>query len=98
MKNWDPKKLKDIELEKTPWYDQTEDEIQNKKSFPQLEEELEHTPEVADQYIETEALLPKGEQITRGHVVAHSHDTNKNVLVRPMQILFWILDCTSRFL
>ena len=43
-----PKDLEDIGLENTPQYDLYEDEKQNEQTFPQLEEELEPMPEVAD--------------------------------------------------
>ena len=45
------REFEDIQIENTPEYDPYEDEIQNEQSFPQLEEELEPMPEVADHYI-----------------------------------------------
>ena len=69
-----PRDLEDIGLEDTPKYDPYEDEKQNKQSFSQLAEELEPTPEVGNQYIGAEILLPRGDQMARGHVVARSRD------------------------
>ena len=39
-------------------------------------------PEVVDQYIGAVSLLPTGNQMARGHEVAHSCDANENVLSR----------------
>ena len=50
--------------------------------LPQLVEELEPIPEVADHYMRTKILLSRGEQMAKGHVVAQSHDANENVLGR----------------
>ena len=70
------RELEDIRLESTSKYDQYEDKIKNEQSFSQLEEELEPTPEAA----KADILLPKGDQMARGHEVAQSHDVNGNVL------------------
>ena len=58
-----PGELEDIELANNPQYDPYEDETQNKKTFPQLAEELEPIPEVGDHYIEAEKLLPRRDKI-----------------------------------
>ena len=39
-------------------------------------------PEVGDHYIEVEILLPRGDQMARGHVGARSRDANENVMGR----------------
>ena len=39
-----------------------------------------HFDRVADQNIGAEILLPGGDQMARGYVVAWSHDTNENIL------------------
>ena len=39
-------------------------------------------PEVGDHYIWAEILLPRGEQIARGHVVVRSRDAKGNVMGR----------------
>ena len=77
-----PRELEDLGLEDTPQYDPYEDEAQNEQTFPQLAEELEPMPEVGDHYIGAEILLPRGDQMARGHVVARSRDTNGNVMER----------------
>ena len=41
-----------------------------------------NTSEVANQYTGAEMSLPRGDQMTKGHVVAWGHDTNGNVLGR----------------
>ena len=46
--------------------------MQNKQSFPQFAEELEPISEVGDHYIGAEILLPRRDQMARGHVVARS--------------------------
>ena len=40
-------------------------------------------PEVKDYYIGGKRLLPRGNQMARGHVVARSQDANVNVMSRP---------------
>ena len=77
-----PRALEDLKLEDTSQYDPYEDEIQNERSFPQLAEELEPTPEVGDLYIGAEILLPRGDQMARGHVVARSRNCNGYVMGR----------------
>ena len=54
---------------------------QNKQSLFQLAEKLEPMPEVGDHYIRAETLLPKGDQMVRGHVVARSQTANGNVIL-----------------
>ena len=53
-----PTDLEDLGQENTPQCDPSEDEAQNKQSFPQLAKELEPMPEVGDDYIGAEILLP----------------------------------------
>ena len=77
-----PRELEDSRLVDTPQYDPYEDETQNEQTFPQLAEELEPMPEVGDHYIGAEILLPRGDQMARGHVVARSRDANGNVMGR----------------
>ena len=43
-----PRGLEDKALENTPQYDPYEDEMKNEQMCPQLEEEIELTPEVGD--------------------------------------------------
>ena len=78
-----PRELEDLGLEQTPQYDLYEDVAQNEQTFPQLAKELEPIPEVGDLYIGAEILLPRGDQMARGHVVAISRDANQNVMGRP---------------
>ena len=78
-----PIELEDVRLENTPQYDPYEDETQKKQSFPQLAEELESMPEVGDHYVGAEILLPRGDQMARGHIVAKSRDSNENVMGKP---------------
>ena len=75
-----PRELEDIGLEGTPQSDPYENETQNEQTFPKLVEELEAMPEVVNHYIGAEILLPRGDQMARGHVVAQSCDTNGNVM------------------
>ena len=77
-----PRELEDLGLEKTPQYDPYEDETPNEQTFPQLAEELEPMPKVGDHYIGAEILLPRGDQMARGHAVARSRDANENVMGR----------------
>ena len=77
-----PRQLEDVRLENTPQYDPYEDETQNKQSFPQLAEKLEHMSEVGDHYIGPEIQLSRGDQMAKGHVVVRSQDANGNVMGR----------------
>ena len=88
-----PRDLEDFWLEDTPQYDPYEDETQNVLLFSQLVEELEPMQEVGDHYIGAEILLPRRDQMAKGHVVARSRDANGNVIVGPTQIQFWIGGC-----
>ena len=84
------RELENLGLEETPQYDPYEDETKNKQAFHQLAVELEPMPEVGDLYIGAEILLPREDQMARGHVVAKSRDVNGNVVEDPTQIQFWI--------
>ena len=74
--------MEDLGLDNTPQYDPYEDETQNEQSFPQLAEDLEPMPEARDYYRGAEILLPRGDQMARGNVVARSKDANGNVMGR----------------
>ena len=50
--------------------------------FPQLAKELEPMPEVGDHNTGAEIMLPRGDKVARGHVVAQSHDANGNIMDR----------------
>ena len=76
------REFEDIGLENIPHYDLFEDKTQNKLSFPQLADELEPLPEMRDHYKEADIPLPKGYEMTSGHVVAHTYDANENVMDR----------------
>ena len=76
-----PRDLEDLGLEDTQQYDPFEDETQNEETFPQLVQELEPMPEVGDLYLGAEILLPRGDQLARGHVMARNRDTT-NVMGR----------------
>ena len=60
-------------------YDPYEYDTQNVVISP-ISRKLEPIPEVADHYFGAEILLPRGDQMARGHVVAWSHDANRNVM------------------
>ena len=77
-----PRELEDIELENTPQYDSYEDETESGQTFSQPAEELQPMPEVTDHYIEAEILLPRGDQLVRGNVVAWSHDARRSIMGR----------------
>ena len=49
---------------------------------PQLAEKLEPMPEVSDHYMGAEILLPRGDEMARGHAVAWSGDAKGNVIGR----------------
>ena len=56
--------------------------MQNEQTFPQLSEELEPMPEVGNHHVGAELLLPRGDEIARGHVVAWSHNASGHVMGR----------------
>ena len=74
--------MEGIGLENTPQYDPYEDVTQNEQTFQQLAEELEPMPEVGYHYIGAKILLPRGDEMARGHVVAHSGNANGNAMDR----------------
>ena len=86
----------DLGLENTQQYDQYEDETQNKQIFPQLTEELEPMQEVGDHYIGAEILLPRKDEMTRGHVVVWSYNASRNVMGRAHIIPISIPECIRR--
>ena len=67
------KELEDIGLEYTSQYDPYEDEIQNEQLFLQQ-------ADVGDYSIGAEIILPRGDKMTRGYVVAFSYDVNGNAM------------------
>ena len=69
-------------LENTTQYDPYEDEMQNKQTFPQIVEELEPTPELGNQYIGAEIMLPRRDKMARGHVVVQRCNTNGSIMGR----------------
>ena len=76
------RELEDKGLISTPQYDLYEDEMQNEQTFPQLAEELEPMPEVGNHYVGAELLLPRGDEIARGHVVTWSDNASGHVMGR----------------
>ena len=76
------RELEDLGLENTLQYDPYEDEIQNKQSFTQLTEKCKPMPDVRYYYIGAKILLPRGDQIVRGNVLARSQYANGNVTGR----------------
>ena len=50
--------------------------------FPQFVEVVEPMPEMPDQHIGAEILLPTVNQMARGHVVAQSCDAQRNAMSR----------------
>ena len=74
--------MEDIGLENTPLYDPCEDETQNDQTFPQLAEELEPMPLVGDHYIGAEIVLPRGDEMARGHLVVWSCNAKGNIMSR----------------
>ena len=85
-----PRELEDIGLENTPQYDLYEDKTQIEQMFPQLIKELEPMQKVGDYYIVARILLPRWDEMVRGHVGAWSHDASGNVMEKPIQILYSI--------
>ena len=77
-----PRELADIGLENTSQCDPYEDEPQNDQTFSQLAEELKPMPKVGDHYIGVEILLPRGDEMARGHVVAQNNAASGNVMDR----------------
>ena len=53
--------LADLDVEDTPQYNSFENKLQNDETFPILDKEAEVNPEWADQNLNTEILLPRGD-------------------------------------
>ena len=60
-----------------------------------LAEELEHTSKVGDHYSRAEMLLPRQDEMARGHVVVHSHDASGNVISRAHANSILDIRCTK---
>ena len=71
-----PRELENIGLENTLQHDSYEDETQNEQTFHQLAEDLDSMPHTAD------LLLPRGDQMARGHVITQSDDASGNFMCR----------------
>ena len=87
-----PRELEETGLENTPQYDLYKDKMQKEQMSPQLAGELEFSPELGDHYVEAEILLPRGDEVARGHGVAWSHDASENVRGRAHTNLKDVLD------
>ena len=74
--------MEDLGLENILKYDHYDDETHNEQSFSQLVEELDPMPKVGDYYVRAKILLPRGDHMARGHVMARSQDSNGNVVGR----------------
>ena len=62
--------MKDIGLKTTLQYNPYKDESQSKQTHPQLEDGSKLMPEVGVHCIGADILLPKGDEMARGHAVA----------------------------
>ena len=70
-----PRELENIGLENTPQYNPYEDKTENnEQTFSQLEKEQEPMPEMCDLYIGAEILLPRVDEMARGHVVVQGQN------------------------
>ena len=58
-----------------------------------LADELKPMPEAGDYYIRADILLPRGDEMARGHVVVQSHDANGNIMGRAHANPISILEC-----
>ena len=82
--------MEEVGLENTPQYEPYEDETEQTDFSSASRRARSHTPKVGEHYIRAEILLPRGDQMARGHVAATSLEANGNVMDRYRTIL--ILD------
>ena len=75
-------RLRPCKLEQTLQYDPYQDEMQNKKTSPQLAEKLEPKPEVGNQFIGTEILLPRWDKMASSNIVTWNWNANGNAMGR----------------
>ena len=75
-----PRHFEDRGLENTQTYDPYENEMQNEQTFSQLAQEIEPMPEMGDNYIGAEIMLPRGVKMARGHEVVWSCNANGKVM------------------
>ena len=68
-------------MEDSSQYDPYKDKLQN----AMLDEELEVTPELGDQYVNAEILLPREEKMAWGQMVCQKHDADNNLIGRSNQ-------------
>ena len=77
--------LVELGVEDTLQCNAYEDESQNAKTFPMLDEKSGITPNRGDHYVNAEILLPRGDRMTRGQVVCQKQDANNNLMGRTNQ-------------
>ena len=76
------KELEDIGLENTPQYNPHNNEKENKQMFSQLAKEMEPMIEVEDQYTGEDIMLPRGNEVASGQVMAQKCGINENEMSR----------------
>ena len=77
--------LVELGVEDTSQNNPYEDKLQNAKMCPILDEEPEVTPELGEQFVNTEILLPRWDKLVRGWVVCQKCDANGNPIGRSNQ-------------
>ena len=77
--------LTDLSTEDMSQYDPDEGESQNIETFPILDEEPKVTLKWGEQYVYTEILLPRGDEMARGSVLHWKCDADGNPIGRSTQ-------------
>jgi hypothetical protein len=70
--------LKDLVIDESPPYEKYKDDDHDGFMPDPPNKELDATPEVGDNYVNTKVMLPRGHYMTRRKVVQRKHDAEGN--------------------
>ena len=74
--------FKELNIEDTPIFDKYEDDDEGGRMPDPPAKELEPTPEIGDNYINTEVMLPRGDSMARGRVIRRKRNADGDLIGR----------------
>eukprot|EP00804_Cyclotella_cryptica_P009101 CCRYP_003177-RA/>CCRYP_003177-RA protein AED:0.23 eAED:0.23 QI:0/0/0/1/1/1/2/0/629 len=74
--------FKDLGIDESPILDKYEDDDHDGRIPDPPDEELDATPEIGDNYVNTEVMLPRGDHMARGKVIRRKRDAEGNPIGR----------------
>ena len=72
--------FEELDVEDTPTFDRYEDDSEEGQMPEPQAEELEPTPEVGDNYVNTEVMLPRGDSMARGRVIRRKRNADGDLI------------------